>query len=124
MSRGAFLLLLCTGCSTAPIADMLDYFKPGQLEPAKATPYGGVCLPRPIGPPVPGTADVPAGAPATGPAIPGPAMPPILGTPVPQGPSLPPPDFGGALTPIPVTPPPGAVPQAGALPPVSTVPQR
>ena len=44
------LLPFLAGCSTAPIADMLDFFKPGRLEQPSAAPYGGVCTPRPVGP--------------------------------------------------------------------------
>ena len=39
MKRGAAFFLLClTGCSTAPIADMMDYFCPGTLPAEKTTP--------------------------------------------------------------------------------------
>jgi hypothetical protein len=122
MRRGAIVFLLCAGCSTAPIADVLDYFKPGKLEPAQAAPYGGVCLPRPVCPPAPGAVILPPGASPAGPALPGPAPSTAPGTLPPQGTPLPPPDFGGALTPIPATPPSGVQPLAGELPPVNTTP--
>jgi hypothetical protein len=81
----AFVLLLLTGCSTAPVADLLDYFTPGKLEQGKVAPYGGVCGPQQVG--VPG----PAAAIPSAPIIGG---PPLTGpTGAPQPGSLPPPDF-------------------------------
>ncbi len=45
------LFLLClAGCSTAPIADFLDFFKPGRLGPEQTPPYGGVCGPACVAP--------------------------------------------------------------------------
>jgi len=69
------LLVVLAGCSTAPVADLLDRFKPGELPPG---PYrGGVCgNPQPAVP-------VTAFAPATpdGMATPA-AVPPVgVGTP-------------------------------------------
>src|SRR5436189_2020982 len=93
MKRAAALaLLLSAGCSTAPIADLMDYFKPGKLSPETTPPYGGVCVPRPVG----GVAANPvppafAGAPA--PVPPGPAI-------TPGGPAAVPP------APAPISPPP------------------
>ena len=46
-------LLAAGGCSTAPIADMMDGLKPGRLYPDTRTPYGGVCIPQ--GPGITGT---------------------------------------------------------------------
>jgi hypothetical protein len=37
----AALVLLLSGCSTAPVADLMDYYHPGRVEPA-AYYYGGV----------------------------------------------------------------------------------
>jgi hypothetical protein len=43
---GALVCLLLGGCSTAPVADLLDWIKPGQLQPdPKFLPTGGVCQP-------------------------------------------------------------------------------
>jgi hypothetical protein len=40
------ILLALAGCSTAPLADLLDLCSPGQY-PAKAKdPHGGVCIPQ------------------------------------------------------------------------------
>jgi hypothetical protein len=74
----SLLLAVLAGCSTAPIADMLDFFKPGRLEPATTPPYGGVCTPRPVGPPapLPSTLSAPA-LPAAPGALPGPAPTPL-----------------------------------------------
>jgi hypothetical protein len=100
----ALLFGLAAGCSTAPIADLLDHFKPGQLGPERTPPYGGVCVPSPVGP-------LAGGAPVSGPppGFPAPVPPPAAAGPVPIAPApVPPP------TP-PVTPPPG--PAAVAPPP-------
>src|SRR5437016_12318442 len=87
--RLALLLLFRSGCSTAPVADMLDYFKPGKFEQGKAAPYGGVCGPQQAGAIV-----VPPQPFAAGPAVPGPAGIPTLGNANPPSTPLPPPDFG------------------------------
>ena len=85
MKRLAPLLLLLVGCSTAPVADLLDYFSPGKLEQGKVAPYGGVCGPQQVG---------------SGPVVAAPAQPllagPPLGSPPPQAGALPPPDFSVA----------------------------
>src|SRR5262249_54785145 len=47
----ALLLLLLAGCSPAPVADLLDFFRPGRLEPEGTAPYGGVGTLQPVGPP-------------------------------------------------------------------------
>jgi hypothetical protein len=105
VKRWAFVFLFVTGCSTAPIADVLDYFKPGRIEPAKTAPYGGVCVPKQIGPPD-GAIVVPA-QPATGPALPATNLPPpVAPLPSPQGTPLPPPDFGAPGLPSGGIPPP------------------
>ena len=58
----ALVLLLATGCSTAPIADVLDFIKPSRLE-SNAPYYGGVGAPPPSGavvvPPVPPAGIIP-----------------------------------------------------------------
>jgi hypothetical protein len=77
----ALLLLLLCGCSTAPVADLLDWLRPSHVEIGKTAPYGGVCVPQ------------------GGPIAPTP-VPVIAG---PPGPGLPPPPPGG----VPVGPPAG-----------------
>jgi hypothetical protein len=92
MRKLLFLLLLLSGCSTAPLADTLDWCKPGKIEGVVPT-YGGVCSPGPPAPVVPA-------APAIGPALPPPPgaglpagpTPLILGPTGPQ-PNVPPPQF-------------------------------
>ena len=97
MRRLAALFVLIAGCSTAPIADLLDRLAPGRIEPEKAAPYGGVCQPQQTVPPVPATAVLPGPPPTGGPALPGPPVvapgPPVI-PPGPQPLPLPPPDFG------------------------------
>jgi hypothetical protein len=102
----ALLLLLVSGCSTAPIADLLDFFKPGCIGPEKTAPYGGVCIPQSIAPPA-----------GIGPCV-VPPPPPPGGAPVaaPIGPPPPPPPVVAA--PPPVAPP----PVAAAPPPVAPTP--
>jgi hypothetical protein len=102
MKRTAALwLVLLTGCSTAPIADLLDFFKPGQIGPEQAPPYGGVCGPRLEGPAATGPVLPPAAVvPGTG--VPGPVLPPAPGS------TLPPPATGS-----PAPPPADAAPPAG-----------
>ena len=103
MRRLAVLLLLVTGCSTAPVADLMDYFKPGRIDQGMP-PYGGVCQPRQIVPPSPGPAVAAPVFPGAGPALPGAvAGPPPLAPAGPQGPMLPAPDFN-----LPPTAPPPA----------------
>src|SRR5262245_24551259 len=66
MKRTAALwLLLLAGCSTAPFADVMDYFSPGRIRRERVPPYGGVCAPHPVGsvpPSVPLAATPPPGA--------------------------------------------------------------
>ena len=96
MRHWAILMVFVTGCSTAPIADLLDRFSPGKLEPAKMAPYGGVCGPQQVGGVLPGPGLAPTVPFSAGPPLPGSpvALPPGTG---PQPAPLPPPDFG--LTP-------------------------
>jgi len=91
------LCLLLGGCSNAPVVDLLDWIKPGQLRAdPKVPPTGGVCQPplpilnAPVAVPVGGpVAPVPPGSvipppapwPSTGgapavPSIPVPSVPP------------------------------------------------
>jgi hypothetical protein len=86
----AILLVLICGCSTAPVADLLDYFKPGKLEQGKMAPYGGVCGPQQGGAGAPVAPQALPGAPI----FPGSAAGPPLGNPGLQSAPLPPPDFG------------------------------
>lgn len=111
MRRSALLLLLMVGCSTAPVADVMDYFSPGRLDKAQVTPYGGVCLqPNPgaplnailIGGPVPPGIAPPGAVTAPPPVFPGAAGPATAPPPYFPPTSLPP---GSPL--VPVTPPQG-----------------
>jgi hypothetical protein len=103
MKRGpALVFVLLTGCSTAPIADMMDFFTPGHLAPEKTAPYGGVCLPQGINaPPAATTAPAPLPVPPS-------AVPPSTG----PGPVEWPPRFLATPTPAP-----GALPPPPAPPP-------
>jgi hypothetical protein len=66
MKRPLILLFLfLTGCSTAPVADLMDYFSPGRMGPESTPPYGGVSAPHP------GGGSLPPGA------VAGPALPPV-----------------------------------------------
>jgi hypothetical protein len=55
MKRMAALLLLITaGCSTSPLADVLDFVKPGRLPSGPRRYYGGADAlpsPQPVNPP-------------------------------------------------------------------------
>jgi hypothetical protein len=93
MKRLAVLALLLAGCSTAPVADLLDYFTPGKLEQGKAAPYGGVCGPQQVGGTDPAAVIPPQPVIAGPPLAITPAGPP-LGNPSLQGTPLPQPDFG------------------------------
>jgi hypothetical protein len=42
----ALVLLVLAGCSTAPIADMLDFFAPGRFPKDAKGVAGGVCIPQ------------------------------------------------------------------------------
>ena len=79
-----FWACILSGCSTAPLADVMDYLKPGKLGAQTTPPYGGVC-------PTPGSAapvGVPLAAPAPPPGVPTgpPALPP---SPAPFAPPMP-----------------------------------
>lgn len=66
-----FLAFFLIGCSTAPVADMMDYFSPGRMGPETTPPYGGVAAPHPGGGSVPpGGVAIPAGLPPVPPAPP------------------------------------------------------
>src|SRR4051794_15036085 len=114
MRRMAVLLILMAGCSTAPVADVMDYFSPGRMDKAQVTPYGGVCqqpgkgpplnaipiggaLPPPILPAPGGVVGPPPGLPGAPPAnLPAPTFP--IATPPPGGPlvpTVPPPNLQG-----------------------------
>lgn len=86
-------LVLLAGCSTAPVADVLDFCKPGKMYKDQLTPYGGVCIPGqgtipimpgpvPILPTTPPISVIPGPTPLStppGPAvIPPPPPPPTL----------------------------------------------
>src|SRR5438128_1348726 len=90
MKRLACLLLLVAGCSTAPVADVMDFFHPGRIAAGKGVSQGGVCGPQQPGPPTIGTMPVPAPVFPGFPAPLGAAPPtPVLGAPAP--PITPPP---------------------------------
>jgi hypothetical protein len=87
--------LFISGCSTHPLVDTLDFFKPGKLGPVTVQPYGGVNIPQ-------------------GPLVPGAPVVPPIGIPVPVQPTavVPPP------APLPGGPPPGGgIPAFPPLPP-------
>ena len=91
------LIYLIAGCSTHPVGDMMDYFKPGKLYPdGKTAPYGGVCRNQgPIaGPGAGGPPQINVGPPqpiiSTGPVVPPPVPITDGGTPAPS-PPIPPP---------------------------------
>ena len=87
---------LCAGCSTHPLVDLADFFKPGTLGPNKVQPYGGVGIPQ--GPIVPVAPNISVGPPAPfpgGAVVPPPAVlpgPPPGGIPPPMPPPPPPPN--------------------------------
>ncbi len=106
MSSRWFVLSLAfvAGCSTAPLVDVCDYFKPGHLYPNKVNPYGGACIPQGGG--IQGTAPSAPFAPVVPP--PAPVFP--SGQPsitVPTLPTVPPP---GSVLPVPKLPPPPSFP--------------
>ena len=51
MKRIAAVCLLLAGCSTAPVADLMDHFAPGRLPQAPGY-HGGVGTPQPAPPAV------------------------------------------------------------------------
>ncbi len=82
MKRVAILFpLICgigllAGCSTAPVADLMDYFSPGRLGSEMTPPYGGVAAPHPGGQSVPPGAVVSPALPPLPPSPPGTASTP------------------------------------------------
>jgi hypothetical protein len=94
------LALLLTGCSTHPIADVMDFWRPGRMYANTVDPYGGVCgqhgailipgaaPPAPPCPPVPPPPSTPGVVP---PPVPLPGSP---GGPVPPPPAFPAPKAG------------------------------
>jgi hypothetical protein len=90
---GWLALILLAGCSTHPVGDMLDYFKPGKLySDGKTVPYGGVCQNQGpvLGPGAGGPPQINVGPPAPlGPVVPPPV--PITAPVGPGGPTVPPP---------------------------------
>jgi hypothetical protein len=40
------LLLGLAGCSTHPVADVMDFFRPGRIYANEVQPYGGICGPQ------------------------------------------------------------------------------
>jgi hypothetical protein len=115
MRRMAVLLILMAGCSTAPVADVMDYFSPGRMDKAQVTPYGGVCQQPGKGPPINA---IPIGGALPPPSLPTPGAvvaPPPGAVPAPTFPIVSPPP-GGPL--VPSAPPPGlyAEPPPGAAP--------
>lgn len=76
MARLAGLLLLfATGCSTAPLADFLDFAFPPRKIPPNSPAYGGVGGPQPAPPPQAGLLPPPP-PPDELPGIPVPAVTP------------------------------------------------
>jgi hypothetical protein len=73
MKRIAAVCLLLTGCSTAPVADLMDWLRPGRLEPAPGY-HGGVGAQQVITEPLPPTPAAPQ--PADGTIPPPPPVPP------------------------------------------------
>jgi hypothetical protein len=89
----AVLMLFLAGCSTAPVADLLDYFTPGKLDQGKVAPYGGVCGPQQVGSPGP-AAIIPPQPLVAGPPLATAPAGPALGNAILPGTPLPQPDFG------------------------------
>lgn len=86
---------LLVGCSTAPVADVLDFIRPGRIAPETTPPFGGVCAPQPLTNPA---AVPPAAAPTPCPpaAAPPPSAAPPPGTPLPPAPPFAPTSAPGA----------------------------
>jgi hypothetical protein len=83
------LFLVLSGCSTHPMADFCDYFKPGKVGPVtvQGGPYGGVAVPQ--GAIVPPAPNISVGPPA--PFPPGGGVVPAPGPLPPAGDVVPPP---------------------------------
>jgi hypothetical protein len=77
MKRIAAVCLLLTGCSSAPVADLMDWLRPGRLEPAPGY-HGGVGAQQEIAAPLAPALETP--------------QPPVGGIPPP--PPVPPTDLG------------------------------
>jgi hypothetical protein len=78
---GSILLVpVLTGCSTTPVADLMDFFRPGRLDPGTTAPYGGVCTPRPVAPAATLSGPLQPGLPVIGGTPPGPAAVPPPGS--------------------------------------------
>lgn len=92
----AAMLIGVTGCSTAPLADFLDWVAPGRLPQGTGTREGGVCIPQ---------GELP-GANVETPAVVNPQPAPIGSLPV-QPPG----------SPVPVPPPGGVIPPPAPIPP-------
>src|SRR5713226_5497311 len=92
-----FFFLFLAGCSTAPVADLMDYFSPGRLGSETTPPYGGVAAPHP------GSQSVPPGA------VVSPGLPPL--PPAPPATSPAPADLTGPI----MSPSPAAVPPADSF---------
>jgi hypothetical protein len=99
--RFVLIVIFIAGCSTHPISDTCDYFRPGHLYPNKVGPYGGVCIPQgvsfqgtapggPLGPLIPPPVPLPPSTTGPGPAISLPTYPNAGPIPVPN---LPPPNL-------------------------------
>jgi hypothetical protein len=58
----ALCLLLSAGCSTAPVADLMDWVAPGRLPPTTGF-HGGVSAQTQVAPPVPQQPAPPPGPP-------------------------------------------------------------
>jgi hypothetical protein len=80
----ALLLLLAAGCSTAPLADVLDFVKPGRLVSNPTRIYGGVSAPN-VSQPVEWPAPALPAPPAPPPSGPFPIPPPPPGIVTPPG---------------------------------------
>jgi hypothetical protein len=111
----AAALLALAGCSTAPLADFLDFVAPGRLPPEKGQLYGGVCQPQGGTPGAPGVPlDLPPPVPI-GPGLPAPA--PVIPGPIAPGPGVvQPPAFPSGPGGGPALPPPQPIPGTGVAP--------
>ena len=58
MKRIAAACLLLTGCSSAPVADLMDWARPGRLEPSPGY-HGGVGAQQQIAAPLPPAPEAP-----------------------------------------------------------------
>ena len=86
-TAAALVLLGFAGCSTAPIADLLDFFSPGRIPAAAKDVSGGVCVPQ--------------GGPAGGVLVGPPVAPTVPFKGVPPGGFEPPPPAPISQTPLP-----------------------